>query len=885
MNKLKSQPVLKNDKDKETLIQGFFHLMVDFCQLRQKEKIIDEFIDAVNKFWPNCIPIYQPIKIIDEENIFEISTFNSNYGYIRIENPAVLTEDDLKIIHDVVCFLAIIIRKNEQDRFLADENEHVQQLVDERVIFYKANETKYRNIFENIQDVYYETSLDGTILEISPSISHLSRGQYSREDVLGKTITGFYADKDVEQKILSEIFEKKFIDDFEVTLVNRDGSLVYCSIISRVFFDDQGIPIKLIGSIRDITSRKLAEKAQSQLLFIIESSLNEIYIFNPVSLLFEYVNQGALRNLGYTLEEMKKMTPMDLKPEFTETSYRQKIEPLIRHEQEKLVFNTIHQRADESLYPVEVHLQLVELENRQAFLAIIIDISERKRSKDALRDSEEQIRLINQLSNHLFYEYNLETQKIQWDGAIEEVTGYTKKEFENVGFGEWVEMTHPDDRESNYKLFQQSLTETKPFWAQYRIKKKNNEYCWIEEDSYVVSKIDKPDRYVGIIKDITKRKKTEEALIESEKKLKEAQQLAQLGYWSWNISTGKVEWSKEVYEIFQLDPQNFTPGINSILELSPWPEDHERDKELINKAVENHETGYYEQKFLRPDGSVGYYQSTFQGNYDEKGTLIYIVGTILDITERKRAEEANHLLNVELEKRVIQRTAQLEEANKDMEAFSYSVSHDLRAPLRHIKGFINLFLEIRSSIFTEKELYYFSYITKSVDDMEKLIDGLLTFSKLSRTDLQKRHFDTMELVQSKLQLFNKDIETRVVEIKINTLHKTLGDIQLIGQVWINLISNAIKYTHKKDKAIIEIGSYSQTNETIFFIKDNGVGFNMKYANKLYGVFQRLHEQNDYEGIGIGLANVNRIITRHGGRCWAEGEPDKGATFYFSLPDE
>lgn len=223
-------------------------------------------------------------------------------------------------------------------------------------------------------------------------------------------------------------------------------------------------------------------------------------------------------------------------------------------------------------------------------------------------------------------------------------------------------------------------------------------------------------------------------------------------------------------------------------------------------------------------------------------------------------------------------------ANKELEAFSYSVSHDLRAPLRHIGGFVDLLVKNNASQLDEKGIRYLNIISESSHEMGNLIDALLTFSRLSRTELQKTKINTQNLVARVLKSFNEEMAGREVEINVSILPDAIGDETLIHQVWENLISNALKYSKNKEKAIIAIESEVMENAIVFSIKDNGAGFDMKYADKLFGVFQRLHKATEFEGIGIGLANVNRIVARHGGICRAESEVGNGATFYFSLPN-
>jgi signal transduction histidine kinase len=249
------------------------------------------------------------------------------------------------------------------------------------------------------------------------------------------------------------------------------------------------------------------------------------------------------------------------------------------------------------------------------------------------------------------------------------------------------------------------------------------------------------------------------------------------------------------------------------------------------------------------------------------------------------ADEDLKKLNAQLEERVVERTSQLAQANQELESFSYSVSHDLRAPVRAIAGFSKLLAEQNEQQLDDEAKRKLNIVRSEAARMGTLIDDLLAFSRLGRQSLQMRSVDMEELVRMNFQTLSAQYPAGSVELRVEALPHAIGDRSLLAQVWANLLSNALKFSAKRDKPAIEVNAIADEREFTYFVRDNGAGFDPRYTSKLFGVFQRLHDSAEFAGTGVGLALVHRIVTRHGGRVWAEGKPDAGATFYFTLPRE
>jgi PAS domain S-box-containing protein len=385
--------------------------------------------------------------------------------------------------------------------------------------------------------------------------------------------------------------------------------------------------------------------------------------------------------------------------------------------------------------------------------------------------------------------------------------------------------------------------------------------------------------YQAVGRDITERKRMEEELRASERKFKELVALLPQAVFELGPDGAVMYANQYTFDLLGYSPEDLQTGLNMLQVLTP--KEGERALKNLRGIMGGKQSGGIEYSLIRKDGT-SFQGMVYSAPIIENDVAVGVRGTLIDLTKLRAVEEEIRRLNEELEQRVKDRTVELIEANREMESFTYSVSHDLRAPLRAIDGFSGILLDQYQDALPREARAYLNKVRGNAQQMALLIDALLNFSRMSRSLVKKEVVNTGEVATKALEELNPELEGRHVNVSILDLPPCSADPAMLKLVFQNLLSNSLKFTRQREKAEIEVGSLEKNGRMVFYVKDNGIGFDMRYANKLFGVFQRLHTASEYEGTGVGLAIAQKIIQRHGGDIWAEAEVGKGATFYFTL---
>lgn len=672
----------------------------------------------------------------------------------------------------------------------------------------------------------------------------------------------------------------------------------------RVFFEGQ----------------KALRESEERYHSLMEQAGDGIFMHDATGRIMD-VNRKACEDLGYSRDELLSKSIGDIDPAAIQAG-KDALWPKV-FGGEQFTFESYHVRKDGSVLPVEVRLSSLVLPWGRAIVGIVRDLTERKRAEEQLRASERKFRDIFEHSNVGKALSATDGTMLKVNKAFADMLGYRVEGLEGLNF---ADITHPDDIAASRECVRSLVAgEREAYHFEKRYVHKDGHTVWAEVHTLLHRPAGEPPHFMATILDITERRKADQELAirnritntflvapsdvelysEVLDVVREAMrsEYGVFGYLDEQGSLVAPSMTRRVWTQCQVANKSIVfprdawgdsawaraireqKTVCSIAPSAKVPEGHVpiqrhlalpilyRGETIGLLQVANKETDYTAEDIQRLE-SIGRHIAPLLGLRLQRDR---------EEASRKKAEDALRRLNLQLEERIKERTAQLEAVNKELEAFSYSVSHDLRAPLRAIAGFSRALADDYGDKLDPEAHRLIDIIQKSTAQMGALIDGLLAFSRRTRKELSNDAIDMAALAQDAWQTVQHAFPGRSLHVEIGPLGFARGDRDMIREVFVNLLSNATKFTALRKEAYIEVGAREEETEVVYYVKDNGVGFDMKYADKLFGVFQRLHSAKEFEGTGIGLALVQRIIQRHGGRVWAEGTVGEGATFYFSLP--
>ena len=632
---------------------------------------------------------------------------------------------------------------------------------------------------------------------------------------------------------------------------------------------------------RDVSER---ERAEERFRRVIENAPNGIVVVNQQGKI-ALVNTQIEKLFGYSRDEILGQFIEILIPERSRDRHAAYRADFISEPTARAMGagrDLCGRRKDGSEFPVEIGLSPLETEQGTMVLSTIVDITERKLAEKALRESEERFRLmIETVKDYAIFMLDSKGRVASWNAGAERLKGYRREEI----IGEHCSRFYPEaDIQRGTPQYELKIAAAEGRYERegYRIRKDGTQFWANIITTAIHDEAGNLQGFVKVTRNITERKETEEALQRSQEQL-------------FGIISSAMD------AIITVDSRQRIVLFNAAAEKMFYYPANEAIGQPVDRFIPERFRGAHRQHIqqfgqtnvtkrhmgslgaifgLRSDGEEFPIEASIS-QLESEGEKFFTV-ILRDITERKQAEERNRRLNETLEQRVVERTAQLEAANKELEAFSYSVSHDLRAPLRHINGFSQALLEDYNDKLDEVGKNYLLEVCDASREMAQLIDDVLQLARVTRAEMRSEEVNLSELAGAIIADLRKQDPKREAVINIEENLLTYGDRRLLKIMLVNLLGNAWKFTSKQQKAEISFGQNRKNGNPVYFIRDNGAGFDMAYADKLFGAFQRLHGADEFEGTGIGLASVQRVVNRHGGTVWAEAEVNRGAVFYFTL---
>jgi PAS domain S-box-containing protein len=658
---------------------------------------------------------------------------------------------------------------------------------------------------------------------------------------------------------------------------------------------------------RDLNLRKQAETDLQENQALLESILDNtpaLIFLKDLSGRYQFVNRRFAQWIGLAGAEIKGKTAFDIVPK-ERAQIAQEHQALVMAKEAPVEFAETITYPDGPRAHVAVKFPLRDLTGKiYAMGGISTDVTERQRAEQLLKVSEERLRsLVEAVKDYAIFMLDADGMVVSWNAGAEQIKGYSAAEIIGRNFECFYSEAAIRDGLPD-RLLNTAATEGRFEDEGWRVRKDGTQF-WA---NVIVTAIRNPNGqlagFAKVTRDLTERRRVEQMHLQFRALFESLPGLyvvltpdfiivaASDAYLKATMTQRENLLGKGFFEVFPDNPgdpgatavANVRASLNQVLQTAVT------DTMAIQRYDVRGPDGVFEERFWSPVNSPVL-------GVDRR--IEYIVHRVEDVTEFVRRKPSPHLADQQelqvrmqrMEAEIFQSSQQVQAinqqlrvSNQELESFSYSVSHDLRAPLRHIDGFVGLLTKQAGEKLDERERRYLKVITDSARQMGTLIDDLLLFSRMGRAQLRQSKVASRSLVHEAVDSLQAELEDRQIAWKIGELPEVQADLSMLRQVWVNLLANAVKYTRARNPAAIEVGCTDPVNgENVFFVRDNGVGFDMRYADKLFGVFQRLHHAEQFEGTGIGLANVRRIIHRHGGRTWAEGQVDGGATFFFSLP--
>ncbi|MDB6121168.1 MAG: sensor signal transduction histidine kinase [Pedosphaera sp.] len=654
-----------------------------------------------------------------------------------------------------------------------------------------------------------------------------------------------------------------------------------------------------IMSLRARAERQQAEEHLHRLADLQSAILNNttyIVISATAQGIITSINPAGERSLGYTAEEcIGKLMPtqfhdpdeMAARARIFSEELGVTIEPgfevFVARAQRGLPneYEWMYLRKDGSRFPVLLSVSALRDSrgNIMGFLGIANDITQRKRAEQELRESREELKEAQRIAKVGSWLWDPEPDTVTWSEELYRINGRNPA-LPAPRYRELQQVYTPASWERLRPAVERALQTGTPYELELEVIRADGQRAWVT--SRGEAQRDASGRIVklrGTTQDITARKLAEEALHRSEQKFETIFRSSPVALSVSELETGRfIEINEALLRLMHGTSFDQMVGRTS-LEIGMITLDER--KKITDAALRFGQVDRLEITAQRLDGEL-FMAEVSLSPYELEGKS-YLLTNVVDITERKLAREEIHRLNLDLEKRVAERTAELAFANRELESFSYSVSHDLRSPLRVVDGFSKLLQEEYSAQLNPEAREYLTHISTAAERMDQLIRGLLNLSRITRTQFRRRPVNLSAMASNIAEELHETEPQRVVQFVIAPKLSVTGDPDLLRSVLQNLLGNAWKYTGKHPQAKIEFGAARIGGETAFYVRDDGAGFEADNTERLFNAFQRLHGAEEFPGTGIGLATVQRIIQRHGGRIWAEGAVEKGATFYFTIP--